>query len=193
MPQIKFLRLLTLLVSAALLLVPLTAQAHVAVDSGSYHFEIGWLNEPVLIGERNALDLFVAAKAKPDEGLAGVESALKFTVEYGGVSQSYDLAPVENEPGHYNAVFVPTRLGQYTFHLTGAINGETVDVKVEPEEVVAAGKLAFPAAQPALTDLQTQLAAVQAQVRSAQTLALVGLSLGIIGTGVGIYALMKKK
>ena len=176
-----------------LLMVPVAASAHEAVDSGNYHFEIGWVSEPVIVGERNALDLFVAPKAQPDQGLAGVEATLQFTVEYGGVNQSYDLVPVENEPGHYTAAFIPTRLGQYTFHLTGQIKDEKIDVSVKPEEVVAAGKLAFPEAQPAVADLQAQLAAAQSQTNEALLVAVSGLAFGLVGLVFALYGLVKKK
>jgi hypothetical protein len=177
----------------ALLMVPAVAWAHAAVDSGSYHFEVGWVNEPVIVGERNALDLFVAPKDHPDQGLAGVEATLQFTVEYGGVNQSYDLVPVENEPGHYSAVFIPTRLGQYTFHLTGQIKDEKIDVSVKPEEVVAAGKLDFPEALPAVADLQAQLAAAQGQTNTALLVGISGLAFGLIGLAVALYVLLKRK
>ncbi len=44
--------------AAGLLLMPLTASARIAADSGSYHFEIGWVKAPVIVNERNALALW---------------------------------------------------------------------------------------------------------------------------------------
>jgi hypothetical protein len=193
MSHINRWRCLAGLALAVLLAVPLVAWAHEGVDSGNFHFEIGWTSEPVLVGERNALDLFVAPKDKPEAGIAGAEATLQFTVEYGGVSRSYDLMPVENEPGHYTAVFIPTRLGQYTFHLTGQINSEKIDVSVKPEEVTAAGKLAFPEAQPAVGDLQTQLASAQNQTNTAVGAAFIGLAFGLIGLVFAVYAVVKKR
>jgi hypothetical protein len=189
----KVLCALGVFVLLGLLLVPLTASAHTEVESGSYKLEIGWVNEPVIIGERNSLELFVAPKDKPEEGVADLEGTLKFTVEYGSASQSYDLQPLEGEPGHYIAPFIPTREGQYTFHITGAINNETVDIQVQPEEVISAGKLAFPEAQPPTANLTAQLAAAKSQTGTAQTIAIVGVVLGLIGTGLGAYGLTKKK
>src|SRR3990172_8742610 len=93
---------------SVVLLAPLAAFAHEEVESGSYVFEIGWTNEPVIVGQPNGLELFVAPKDDHENGVSGVESALKFTVEYGGVSRSYGLAPREGEPGPYNAAFIPT-------------------------------------------------------------------------------------
>jgi hypothetical protein len=187
------LRLMGVVVLVVACLVPALAQAHETVDSGNYHFEIGWVDEPVIIGERNALDLFVATKDKPDQGLAGAEQGLKFTVEYGGASQTYDLVPVEGQDGHYTAVFVPTRLGQYTFHLTGQIGSDAVDVSVKPEEVVAAGKLNFPDPQTAAIDLQGQVVAAQGQASTALLMGGAGLAVGAIGLVVAVVALLKKK
>jgi hypothetical protein len=132
-------------VLAALLLFPVTAWAHESVESGSYVLEVGWLQEPVIVGERNGLDLFVAPKDSPEDGIADI-TTLQFTVEYGSASQTYDLEPAEEDPGHYSAAFIPTVEGQYTFHLTGTINDEAVDVSVDPEEVVGPGGLMFPSA-----------------------------------------------
>ncbi len=166
---------------AALLLIPLTAWAHESVESGSFVFEIGWLQEPVVVGERNGLELFVAPKDAPEEGIADI-TTLQFTVEYGSASQSYDLVPAEDDPGHYSAAFIPTVEGQYTFHLTGTVNDESVDVSVDPEEVVAAGVLAFPSP-----------AEAPASGGSAQTLALAALVLGAVALALSGFALLRRR
>jgi hypothetical protein len=164
--------------AAALLVVPLTALAHETVESGNYVFEIGWLQEPVVVGERNGLDLFVASKDAPEEGIADI-TTLQFTVEYGSASQNYDLVPAEDDPGHYSAAFIPTVEGQYTFHLTGTINDEAIHVSVEPEEVVPAGELAFPPGS--------------ASGGSGQTLALVALVLGGVALVVSGVTLFRRR
>jgi hypothetical protein len=168
--------------AATFALVPVAAFAHEEVDSGNYHYEIGWLNEPVVPGERNGLDLFVAPKDKPDQGLGDI-GTLKFTVVYAGATQDFDITPVEGDPGHYAAVFVPTRAGKYTFHLTGTINNDPVDVSVQPDEVQPAGTLDFPAAQ----------TAGQTGMRSATVLALAGLAFGVLGTALGALGLLRRR
>jgi hypothetical protein len=160
------------------LLLPAAASAHEQVESGDYVFEIGWLQEPVIVGESNGLDLFVAPKSDPEAGIADL-TTLQFTVEFGSASQVYDLTPDEERPGFYSAAFVPTRVGQYTFHLTGTIEDQAIDVSVEPEEVVEAGTLAFPE--------------MAASAVSTQTLAVAGLLFGLCGTALGAVALLKKK
>jgi hypothetical protein len=207
-------RVFIVLALLTLWLIPLTASAHEKVNAGSYHLEVGWVKEPVIVGERNGLDLFIAqsageqvqatattehdhdadtTEASQEAGVTGAESTLKFTVEYGSASQSYDLVPVEDKPGYYTADFIPTREGQYTFHLTGAINGEAVEVKVEPEEVVSAGKLAFPEPLESPGNSTGPRTAALNGGRTTQIIAIGGLLLGLIGTGLGVFSLMKKK
>ena len=73
------LRVLSALVLLGIVFVPFVAlaqpTAHAEVDSGNYHFEIGWLSEPVIVGERNGLELFVAKKDTPAEGLADITTS----------------------------------------------------------------------------------------------------------------------
>jgi hypothetical protein len=168
--------------ASVLMFIPVAAFAHEKVESGNYHYEIGWLNEPVVIGERNGLDLFVATKDKPDQGLGDI-GTLKFTAVYAGATQDFDITPVEGEPGHYLAVFVPTRAGKYTFHLTGNINTDTVDVSVQPDEVQPAGSLDFPAAQ----------AASQSGSSTSSVLPIIGLVFGVLGTALGAFALIGRR
>lgn len=199
----KFFRALSaLMLLGGLWLFPGNAFAHTEVESGNYVLEIGWNNEPVIVNQPNGLFLFITAKDEHTEGethtegdehsaaegVTGAEATLKFTVEYGSVSQSYDLLPVKGEPGRYTANLIPTREGQYTFKFTGALNGEVVDVAFEPEEVSAAGKLAFPEAPASPADL----AALRAQAQTTQIIAIVGVVLGLAGVGLGVFSLRKK-
>jgi hypothetical protein len=195
-----------LLLFGSLFLLPLSASAHEGVEAGNYLLTIGWINEPVIVGQPNGLDLFIVPKesehtegethtegdAHAADGVTGAEATLKFTVTYGGVSQDYDILPVNGEPGRYRANLLPTREGQFTFKFTGTINGEAVDVTFEPEEVAAAGRLAFPEAVVASADLASQIAALRSQVQTAQIIAIVGALLGLAGLGVGVFSLRKK-
>lgn len=197
----KLLRALgALMLFGRLFLLPQSVSAHEGVEAGSYLLTIGWANEPVIVGQPNALDLFIAPKESgehtdgdaPAEGVPGAEATLKFTVTYGGVSRSYDILPVDGEPGHYIATLIPTREGQYTFKFTGAIDGEAVDVTFEPEEVGAAGKLAFPEAAASPADLAAQIARLRSQAQTTQIIAIVSVVLGLAGLGLGLFSLRKK-
>lgn len=194
---------------AGLLLLARPAGAHGEVVAGDYMLEIGWVNEPVVVGQPNALYLFVtpaeASEAADEEGeqgeaehgrregVKGAEATLTFTVEYGGVSRRYPLVPVLGQAGEYTAAFIPTREGQYTFHFTGSINGQAVDVSFEPEEVQSAGDRAFPEAALSPAEQASQLAAAQSQARTALMVAIAGVVLGLVGTGLGIYGLSRRR
>ena len=184
------------------LLIPLAALAHTEVEVGSYIFDYGWVNEPVIVGQPNSLYLFIAPKEEGEhqegeteehtEGVTGAEATLEFTVEYGSARQSYDLQPVPGQPGLYRADLIPTRRGQYTFHFSGEINGEPVDLRVEPEEVEAAGRLAFPEPMLESVDIATQLEAAQAQANTTQAIAIASGVVALIGVGLGIYGMRRK-
>jgi hypothetical protein len=169
-----------LLLGSALAIVPVAAWAHGEIESGSYIFEIGWIVEPVVVGERNGVDLFVAHHDDRQVGIPDL-TTLQFTVEYGRASQAYELVPDQDSPGRYTAEFIPTVEGQYTFRLSGTIEDEAVDVTFEPEEVVAASGLEFPGAASPTTDASTR------------TLAIAGVVLGVVGIGLGTFGLMRKK
>ena len=172
---------------AAALWAPLAAWAHEEVESGDYIFEIGWLSEPVVVGERNGLELFVAPRDDPEAGVEGI-TTLQFTIEYGNASRTYELVLVEGEPGRYTASFIPSREGLYTCRLTGTIEGQAIDVAADPEEVVSAGELAFPP----VVDLNSQVSTALDQASTARTIAIIGVLLGAGGIALGAFGLMRK-
>ena len=165
----------------------ISAQAHDEVESGGYIFEIGWQFEPPVVGERNGLELFVAPHDEPESGVEGI-TTLQFSVEYGSASRTYELAPAHEEPGHYSASFIPAVEGQYTFRLTGTVEGQAVIVEMEPEEVVGIGELAFPP----VADLNTQVSTALGQAATARTIAILGVVLGAAGIALGAFGLRKK-
>ena len=50
-----FLRVLGALMLLAMLLVPFVASAHQTITDGDYNIEYGWVNEPVIINQPNAV------------------------------------------------------------------------------------------------------------------------------------------
>lgn len=125
-------------VAAALLAFsPIGASAHEHRTVGDYEFVVGFLNEPAVSGELNGLDLRVSmpstatpaadgeeAEATPVEGL---ETTLQAEVIYGDQTMALTLEAAWNNPGHYEAYFIPTAAGDYSFHVFGTINGTDVD------------------------------------------------------------------
>jgi hypothetical protein len=161
------------------------ALAHTRVEAGTYSILLGWRNEPVIVGERNALILEITEGEAPVEG---VERTLELTVFYGGESFIGQLAPT-GEPGVYAAEIFPTVRGQYEVQLTGAIGDEPIDLIAEPEAVLPANVLQFPVAQADPGELSASVEQLEASLAQAQTTALAGLILGLAGLILGAAGL----
>jgi hypothetical protein len=117
--------------------------AHESVTVGDYTVEIGWVNEPPLVGQQNAIVVNVSTTSdgQPVEDVA----ALTVTVSYGGQNKTLTLQPLgEDTPGQFVAPILPTVAGQYTINLGGKLGDTDVKVEVQPEEVQAADVLQFP-------------------------------------------------
>jgi hypothetical protein len=164
---------------------PQRVLAHSQVQVGPYVLIIGWLEEPVIAGERNAIVLEVTENEAP---VVGVESALQLTILYGGRTFIANLRPA-GQPGRYTAEILPTVRGQYTVQLSGKIGETVVDERLEPEEVLSPQVLQFPESPPDLSELEQTIQSLASQLRTAQLLALVGVGLGLAATVVAIIAL----
>mgnify|MGYP001259449322 FL=1 len=187
--------------TAAILAAPQVALAHESVTAGDYTLEYGWLNEPVIVGQPNALILFFSGGEEHAEGsktgesdsheAAGLEvdvSGLTVEVRYGGETKSLALQPLgEDTPGQFVAPIIPTRLGQYTLKVNGKVTGSLgeadVNLEVEPEEVEGAESVQFPSV------------AAQSSSDFGLTgwLAAGGLVSGLLGLGVAVVALTRKR
>ena len=151
--------------------------AHERVVSGDYALTMGWLEEPPVVGLKNAVLVQVAA-AKDDQPVEGAEGSLTAQIVYGGKSKELLLRPLEEKPGSYVGDLIPTRRGTYTLKLGGTINGQPVGVSTEIEEVSTPDSLAFPEPQ---ADLQASIEALQSELSTTRMFAIVGAALGTIG------------
>ncbi len=161
------------------------AAAHESRTVGPYTFVVGWIVEPAVAGQSNGLDLTVTETAggKPVGGLA---TTLKAEVIVGGgaKTRSLALAPDGDQPGHYTSGFVPTRAGDYTFHLSGTAGTTKVDEKFESgpnrfEPVTDIVSLEFPDQVPSAADLATQLMDANTRLTIALALGAVALVLSV--------------
>ena len=139
------------------------AAAHERRTVGPYTFVVGWLTEPSYVGELNGLDLTVTetATAKAVEGL---EKTLKAEAITGGAASKLPLtiATRFGMPGKYQGQLLPTRTGDYTFHIFGTVGTMNVDEKFEsgPNRFGAiedTAALQFPDKIPSSTDLARKL------------------------------------
>ncbi len=117
--------------------------AHEGITIGEYTIEIGWLSEPPIVGQQNAIVVNVSRTS--DEQPVEDVSGLTVTVSYGGQEKLLTLQPWgEDTPGQFIAPILPTVPGQYTLKLGGSLGDTPADVEVEPEEVEPADTLEFP-------------------------------------------------
>jgi hypothetical protein len=155
--------------------------AHESITIGDYTVEIGWLSEPPIVGQQNAIVVNVSTTS--DGGPVEDVSALTVTVSYGGQSKTLTLQPLgEDTPGQFIAPILPTVPGQYTIILGGKLGDTDVSANVDPEEVQPADTLQFPNAQPT-----GQSSGVT------EWLIYLSLLIGLIGVGLGMTALRKAR
>lgn len=194
----KLIRALSVLLLLGVLSGTRTASAHEIVTIGKYELEIGWLIEPVLLGETNGVFLSVTntETGEPVEGL----STLQVAITTGGETRNLELRTLgEDSPGQYAADFIPTVRGAYTVKLTGKIEEQDVDLEQEIEEVGLAEDYQFPIVLPSLPEMNQQLTALQAENQALrasitlnQWLAIGGIIVGLAGLAVGVVSLRRK-
>jgi hypothetical protein len=135
----------SLITIMALLLSIQTAFAHTTVHVGNYDVEVGWVNEPPIVGERNYVVVNVSNTSSTSSEVD--ISKLTVNVTYGGQSKTLTLQPFsEDTKNRYIAPILPTAPGQYTVQLRGLLDSTTISTDVTPEEVAPAETLAFPSA-----------------------------------------------
>ena len=194
------LRALGALLLLALLALPLVASAHQTVTNSGYDIEYGWVNEPVIINQPNAVVINITKHSDTTTSTAATPadvdvSGLVISASYGGQIKTLKLQPLaEDTPGQFVAPMMPTVAGKYSIQLSGKIDGTDIQtIQVEPEEAQPPSVVQFPNVPDAAAALSARLDAAQAQTSTAQTIALVGVVLGLIGTAVGVYGLMRKR
>ena len=168
--------------------------AHQQVDFGAYHLEIGFIDEPVYVGDKSGLEFDVFKGTDP---VAGLEQTLKAQVIYQGQSRDLTIQPETDDSGNfYRAYFIPTAAGPYTFHISGTIEGTAFDQSFTSgpttfDEVQDAAPGQFPVQLPTLAELQAN-AQKGADAASQVTIALVlggaGVVIGLLGVGLALAA-----
>jgi hypothetical protein len=186
--QFRF--LLVLITLVALLAFPTIAFAHQTVTVGDYNVEYGWVNEPAVVGQPNAVvinitpkDFAASAGAQPPDQDV---SAFTIMAMFGGQNKMLALQPLaENTPGQFIAPITPMRPGVYTIHLGGKIGNTTFNNDVTPEEVKTSDVVQFPV-------LDTSAAQAAPAITIWGILSIVGIILGAVGTVLGLMVMMRK-
>jgi hypothetical protein len=117
---VMFLLLLTLALAAA------PTSAHEGREVGEYVVVFGWRVEPAYAGIYNGPELMIEHHDS-GEPFEGAEATLQLMIHFGDQQKLLELYPVWNEPGSYTADLIPTRPGDYSFHLFGTLGDVEVD------------------------------------------------------------------
>ena len=170
----------------SLLLIPSvagTAYAHTVDAVGEYRVEIGWMNEPVVSGETNALELYVSPLTTcPDisiplecansqefqNGIEGLRKLLKIQFVY-DKTQTITLPLVVDHdiPGKYYAFITPTVSGYFQANLVGKILETPVNLSMHPPPIAERSYIEFPESSDfALTEVITDNAKLVERITS---------------------------
>jgi hypothetical protein len=147
----------------SLLLIPSftgIVYAHTVDAVGEYRVEIGWMNEPVVSGETNALELYISPLVDcPDilismecansqefqNGIEGLRKLLQVQFVY-DKTQTITLPLVSDHdiPGKYYAFITPTVSGYFQANLIGTILDAPVNLSMHPPPIAERSYIEFP-------------------------------------------------
>ena len=192
------------------------AYAHTTIQVDPYEIEVGWQDEPPVVGILNAITIDVRELGSVEGVSTGITNAFKkleASVVSGGASKVLDVN-TDPRPGHYYAKIIPTKTGSLQLKLKGEINGVQIDTVIPIEDVESTSVLDFPptsssssgqevaALKNAVTSLQKDISLIKAQGSVTSTdsdggttynFAVFGLSLGAAGVILAIIAMVKRK
>ena len=135
------------------------AHAHTVDSVGEYRVEIGWLNEPVVSGETNAIEFFASplepcpniedrikcAESQPfEDGIAGLEDTVKMKLLFKGKTITLPLVADHNTIGQYHAFVTPTISGFYQANIIGTIQDTPISLSMHPPKVEERAYIEFP-------------------------------------------------
>ena len=196
-----------------------SAYAHTTIEVGHYEIEVGWQDEPPVVGILNAITIDIREPGDVDGASMGITNAfrnLDATVISGGASKVLDIN-TDPRPGHYYAKIIPTKTGSLEVKLEGKINGIEVNVVIPIEDVESTSVLDFPttsgsssgqevtALKNAVTSIQKDVSSIKSQVggidtssgnfdaETAYNFGVFGISLGAAGVILAIIAMVKRK
>src|SRR3989338_5605921 len=129
-----------------------TAFGHTIDSIDEYRLEIGWMNEPVVSGETNGIELFVSPleskldlkEQKFKNGISGLEKSLKIQLLYKEEKITLSLSPDHDISGKYYAFVNPTISGFYQVNILGSIGETPVSLSMHPPKVGERSYIEFP-------------------------------------------------
>lgn len=123
-----------------------TAYAHITKNFGNIQVEIGWGNEPPLVGLLNNAIVQVNQTSGKNTQTPVINALanMDIDVKYGGVTKPLDFVPSEDTEGLYNGQLIPTRPGTYSLVLNGTIQNQKINAEIPLDLVESTQKLNFP-------------------------------------------------
>jgi 2-keto-4-pentenoate hydratase/2-oxohepta-3-ene-1,7-dioic acid hydratase in catechol pathway len=110
----------------AMLLLPLSTGAAPISRTVGDRFEITvqYIQEPAILGDTNGIRLKLTENGEP---VSGAISELTVQVEFMEAVRVLNMVEDSTQPGVYTGVFIPMQPGDYSFVLTGTIDGVEVN------------------------------------------------------------------
>jgi len=193
-----------------------SAFAHKTITVENFEIEVGWRDEPPLVGFMNAI-IFEINENTPD-GQSGIKNAFRnlvATIKSGGLEKTLDIDS-DLQAGHYSSKIIPTRTGSLVVMLKGDINGIPINSEVSIEDVEDKSLLSFPdttgSSDQDIVSLKNSMSGLQKEVtllksktnelektssnvssETAYNFGIFGLSLGAAGVILSIVAMIKRK
>ena len=212
-------------VMAILIMFPMigtNVYAHTIDAVGEYRIEIGWMNEPVVSGETNGIEIFIsnlipcpqitepikcAESQTFSDGVGGLEKEIKLQLVFQDEKIILPFVADHNIPGKYYAFVNPTVSGFYQANLLGQIEETPISLSMHPPKVNERSYIEFP--EPAdltveqiidgHTALIDEISSIKNEINTIKesnqlgNLGYAGISLGIIGIAIAIFALNRSK
>ena len=202
----------------AFLLIPLLvpqAFAHTVDSVGEYRVEIGWMNEPVVSSETNAIEFYVSP-LKPGleleeqvfkNGITDLKKTIKIQLVYKDNSITLPLSPDHDIPGKYYAFVNPTTSGFYQANIMGNIADTPISLSMHPPKVNERAYIEFPVKETeekkqiieSQNTLRNDVNSIKSEITEMQKsgpfdgLEYLGIVFGIVGMGAASGILVKTR